>query len=55
MSEFAQILMAIDNIEHKCFHRDGQAKNLLRQNIPSEIIKPANYNNFATRTEYAHH
>ena len=43
ISELAQILMAIENIEETCFERKG-TKAAVKHNLPVEQ-KPANFNN----------
>ena len=62
MSELAQILMAIDNIEQKCFNRqydreyEGKSNRLviLKHQVPVESNqKPKNYDNFDERHAYA--
>jgi len=39
ISELAQILMAIENIEQKCFKREG-TKSAVKHNIPNIDQKP---------------
>ena len=60
MSELAQILMAIDNIEQKCYNRNynqnygkSSRQAILKHNIPDDGIKPKNYNDFDERHGYA--
>ena len=60
MSELAQILMAIDNIEQKCLNReygreyDGKSNRqaILRHKIVDKK-KPKNYNDFEERHDFA--
>lgn len=61
MSELAQILMAIDNIEQKCFKREykeqyGKSNRLaiLKHSVQVENnMRPKNYDNFDERHAYA--
>ena len=43
VSELAQILMAIENIEQTCFNREGTSK-AVKHNLPVEQ-RPANFDN----------
>lgn len=60
MSQLAQILMAIENIEQKCFNRKYDKEYSGKSNrsaiLPHQIkdaTKPKNFNNFDERHAYA--
>ena len=59
MSELAQIFMAIENIEQKCFNRKydqeyGKSNRgaILKHPVISDTPKPKNYNDFDERHAY---
>jgi chromosome segregation ATPase len=52
VSELAQILMAIDNIEVKCFNRQG-TKQMVRHVLPSDEEKPKNFDDLEKSVRYA--
>lgn len=60
MSELAQILMAIDNIEQKCLNRTydksygkSSRQAILQHPVKDDGLKPKNYNDFDERHVYA--
>lgn len=52
ISELAQILMAIENIEQKCFKREG-TKSAVKHNIPNIDQKPQNFDNLEASVNFA--
>lgn len=61
MSELAQILMAIDNIEQKCFNRKydesygkSNRQSILKHQVPVDSnMRPRNYDDFVERHGFA--
>ena len=60
MSELAQMLMAIDNIENKCFNRtydraygSKSSRQAVLKHAIQDTNKPKNYNDFDERHAYA--
>lgn len=50
ISELAQILMAIENIEQKCYKREG-TKAAVKHNLPDN--KPDNFDKMKTSGDFA--
>ena len=63
ISEYAQILMAINNVEERCLNRKYEDKNIKggatqkQSNIRHQVVdaenKPKDYNNFNRRGQFA--
>ena len=51
VSELAQILMAIDNIEQKCSNRQG-TKVMVKHQVPAEL-KPKNFDDLGASVKFA--
>lgn len=52
ISEFAQILMAIGNIESFCANRDGAAKTLIKHQVKAEKTSK-HFDSFTDSAQYA--
>ena len=53
VSELAQILMAIDNIESKCRSRETTAKLTVRHNVPEDERPKNNFDDMVQSVKFA--